>query len=118
MDTNIVVLKGHLIKDANLSKTSKGVHICSLMLIVNEEISISGTKEYEYRPNLFNIVIFGNYGKKNAVNIKKGREVLVTGRLHNEIHGEKITTQIIASNIELLRLPKSQEEKYECNDNN
>ncbi len=108
MNTNVVVLTGRCVRPAELKYTTGGLPICTFSIAVNERSKNDG--EYYDRPNYFDITVFGNYGKTMQPYLTKGREVTVTGRLHQdrwESDGQKYSRiNIIAENLELQREPK------------
>lgn len=110
-DTNIVVEKGRLVRNADLKYTGAGTPCTSFSIAVNEAIKNKQSGEYQNRPSYFDVTLWGNYGKAVIQYLTKGREVLVSGRLRQDRwdgnDGSKNSkVQIIASNVEILREPK------------
>lgn len=112
-NTNIVVLTGRCVRPAELKYTNNGMAICNFSIAVNERTKQGD--EYADRPNYFDVTIYGNYGKTMQQYLTKGREVTVTGRLHqdrwesdNEKHSR---VSVILENLELQREPKSNSEQ-------
>lgn len=110
-NTNVVVLTGRCTRAAELKYTPAGTPICSFSIAVNERTKKKGSDEYESRPNFFDITCFGNYGKAMQPFLTRGKEVTVTGKLHQdrwEADGNKYSRiGIIASNVEPQREPKA-----------
>jgi len=115
-NTNVVVETGRCVKAAELKYTPGGMPICTFSIAVNERIHKKGTDEYENRPNFFDVTCYGNYGKAMQPYLTKGREVTVTGKLHQD-RWESENVQhshiiIIAQNIEPQREPKGNSGSY------
>ena len=110
-NTNVVVQTGRVTRAAELKYTPGGMPICTFSIAVNERTKKKDSEEYENRPNFFDVVCYGNYGKALQPYLTKGREVTVTGKLHQdrwESDGSKYSRiHIIAQNIEPQREPRT-----------
>ncbi len=109
-NTNVVVLTGRCVRPAELKYIKAGLAVCTFSVAVNERVKKKGSDECENRPNYFDIVCYGNYGKAMQAYLTQGREVTVTGRLHQdrwEAEGKKFSrVNVIAENMEIQREPK------------
>ncbi len=119
MNTNVVVLTGRCTKAAELKYAANGFAICSFTVAVNERIKKKGTEnEFENRPNFFDIVVFGNYGKAMQPYLTRGREVTISGRLKQERWSDENGHQhsrvnIVADNVEPQRTPNGNSGNYQ-----
>lgn len=111
MDTNCCIFTGRLTKDAELKKLPSGLSIVNFSLGFSEpkkSKTIEG--QHEYYSNYINCSIFGNYGEALFPMLKKGQEITVTTRLHQnrwESNGEKRQSyDFIVNNAILQRPPK------------
>jgi single-strand DNA-binding protein len=103
-DTNIVIQTGNLTRDVE-KRTSPGGTV-----IANIRIGVNGRRkegdEWVDKPNFFTVTTFGKQAENDAKYLKKGRRILVEGRLdwsEYEKDGEKRQgVQIIASRIQYL----------------
>ena len=110
-DTNVVILKGRLIKSAELKYTKDQKPFVNFSLAVNDSIKNQTTGEWENRPNFFDATSWGKYAESVAKYMTKGREILITGRLKqgrwNNAEGKpQSRISIFCENFELLREPK------------
>jgi single-strand DNA-binding protein len=78
-DTNIVVITGNLTRDPELDKSPKGTPFCNLRVGVNGRRKEG--EEWKDKPNFFTVVVFKKDAENAARYLKKGRKVLVEGRL-------------------------------------
>jgi single-strand DNA-binding protein len=103
-DENTVVLTGNLTRDVETRQSPGGT------LIGNIRIGVNGRRkegeQWVDKPNFFSVTTFGKSAENAAKYLKKGRRVLVQGRLdwsEYEKDGEKRQgVQIIASRIMYL----------------
>lgn len=80
---NSSTLEGRLTRPAELTYSNKGNPICNFSIANNESVKKpDGT--WENRPSFFDCVIYGKYGQSMSQYLKKGRAVVVTGRLRQD----------------------------------
>ena len=72
---NKIILFGNLTKDPELSETPSGKSVCKFSIATNEKYG--ETEE----TNFFNITAFGSQGEAIHKYIKKGRKILLEGRV-------------------------------------
>lgn len=89
-DTNVVVVKGNLTRDADLSYTTSGVAFLKGSIANNVGYkSGDGWKEYA---NFFDFTLWGKRGESLAKYLTKGTGIIITGELHQsrwEQEGQK-----------------------------
>lgn len=104
MRYNHVVLVGRLTRDAELKYTPAGEALVKLGLAVDQ-----GSKEKK-STGFFDVTVFGKYGENCAPHLKKGRAILVGGRLNHrtwEQDGQKRSgIDIVANEVQYLDSPK------------
>lgn len=109
MNTNVCVFTGRLIKTALLDELPNGNHICNFCIAVDE-----GTTDKHYT-NFVSCSVYGKYAESIVNFLKKGVEVTVTCRLHQnrwENEKGKFNSYIFyADNIMLQRTPKEKKEE-------
>lgn len=72
---NKIILFGNLTRDPELSETPTGKAVCKFSIATNEKYG--ETEETNY----FNITAFGGQGEAIARYLKKGRKILLEGRV-------------------------------------
>lgn len=80
---NHVTLVGNLTRDPELRYTPGGVAVCDLSLAVNRKWK-SGSGEQKEEVGFFEIVAWGKTAEVAAQYLKKGRPVLIGGRLQQD----------------------------------
>lgn len=107
-DTNCLFMKGRMVKLAETKYPREGMAVVDFTIAVNE--SVKKNDSWEKRPNYFDCSWIGNYAKTIAPSMTKGREVFVTGKLHQdrwEKNGQKQSKIVIkCENVDLGRLPE------------
>lgn len=103
---NKVFLLGNLTRDPELRYTKQGSPVASFNIAVNRSYKASNG-EFKKEVNFFKIIVWGKAGENCSEYLKKGRPVLVEGRLQNGSwetqSGEKRTkTEIVADNVQFL----------------
>lgn len=98
MDTNVTVLSGRSTKDVELKTTTSGTSLATISLAVNH-----GKEEVSY----FDIVCFSKTAENVAKYVKKGRQVIVSGRLQRRKwqtkEGEnRYSVEIIANQVQFV----------------
>jgi single-strand DNA-binding protein len=103
-DTNIVIVTGNLTRDVETRKSPGGIMVANIRIGVNGRRKVGD--EWVDKPNFFTVVTFGKQAENDARYLKKGRRILVEGRLdwsEYEKDGDKRQgVQIIASRIQYL----------------
>lgn len=99
MGLQIVNVIGNATKDAETKVSKDGASYLTFRL------AVSGNQE---KATFYNIVVFGKYGEMLQSHVTKGREIFVSGRLEVS---EKGYISVVADHVELLRRPKTKEEK-------
>ncbi|MEI0517433.1 single-stranded DNA-binding protein [Brachyspira murdochii] len=86
-NTNIVIVEGRLTKDPIYMKTKTGRSLCKFSIANNKYYYSNGNlqKEVYY----FDLVAWGYNADKAAVNLFKGKHVLVNGELRQNIYTSK-----------------------------
>ncbi|WP_304353895.1 single-stranded DNA-binding protein [Brachyspira innocens] len=86
-NTNIVIVEGRLTKDPTYMKTKTGKSLCKFSIANNKYYYSNGTfqKEVYY----FDLVAWGYNADKAAVNLFKGKHVLINGELRQNIYTAK-----------------------------
>ena len=79
-DLNVVALVGRIAKNAEL-KVRGETTVCEFTIAVNTDKKDGSTGEYSSVPNFIPLALFGEYGKKMAAHLYKGRTVSVVGAL-------------------------------------
>lgn len=98
MDINSVNIVGRSTKDVELKTTTSGTSLATISLAVNH-----GKEEVSY----FDIVCFGKTAENVAKYVKKGRQVIVSGRLQQRKwqtkEGEnRYSVEIIANQVQFV----------------
>jgi single-strand DNA-binding protein len=103
-DTNFTVQTGNLTRDVEIRTSPGGTVVANIRIGVNGRRKVG--EEWVDKPNFFSVTTFGKSAENAAKYLKKGRRVLVQGRLdwsEYEKDGEKRQgVQIIASRIMYL----------------
>lgn len=104
---NSITMTGRLTRSAELKFTKNNCAVCTFPLAVNERRYVK--EQQEDYPNFFDIVLYGKYGETMSRYLKKGYEVTVQGRAHQdrwEDNGKKKSRIVfIAEQLELQRAP-------------
>jgi single-strand DNA-binding protein len=103
-DTNIVIQTGNLTRDVEKRTSPGGTVVANIRIGVNGRRKVGD--EWVDKPNFFTVTTFGKQAENDARYLKRGRRILVEGRLdwsEYEKDGEKRQgVQIIASRIQYL----------------
>lgn len=90
MNYNKVILGGNLTRDPELKTTPSGLMICECALAINSKRTLdSGEVKEEVVFVDFNV--FGKSGQSFAKNLRKGRCVLIEGRIRQQRWVDKAT---------------------------
>lgn len=107
---------GHIVKDAELVTTDKGVKY-SAFTVANNSVKKQGENFVQYT-NYFSLKVFGKYAEAVNPYLKKGQAVLVKGRIEQsrwEANGEKRSAiNLVPEKIEFVgNKPAAVEEQPE-----
>lgn len=100
---NVVVLSGNLTRDPQTRTTESGNKVTNLRLAVNGRRK-NGNDEWVDKANYFNVSVWGKQGERCAEYLKKGRAIVVEGRLdwkeqnEGDIHREYV--QVVANVVQ------------------
>ena len=104
---NIIVIEGRLTKDPTYMKTKNGKSLCKFSIANNRFYYSNGALQKEVY--FFDLVTWGYNADKAAVNLFKGRHILVNGELRQSVYtskeGVKKSTVYILS-LEIKNLDK------------
>ena len=104
-DLNQVYLVGNLTRDPELRFTPGGMAVCNLGLAVNR-VYTDKKGEKQKETCFLRVVVWGKQGETCGSYLKKGRPVLVEGRLQSrswEKDGQKQNTiEIVANRVQFL----------------
>ena len=76
---NKIIIKGRLTRDPELKTSASGIEVCKFSVAVDRRRQ----KDKEQQTDFFDCTAFGNTGAAIAKYIKKGREILVEGRMES-----------------------------------
>lgn len=110
MSINLVIVNGHLGADPELRSTSAGQPVANFTLATNERWTDKSGQAQE-RAEWHRIVVWGAQAQVCHQYLRKGREVLVQGRLQtrewtNNEGQKQYTTEIVASHVQFLGAAK------------
>lgn len=104
-NANIIVIEGRLTKDPAYMKTKSGRSLCKFSIANNKYYYVNGSLKSEVY--YFDLVTWGYNADKAAVSLFKGRHVLISGELRQDIYTSKDGVKksriyILASDIKNL----------------
>jgi len=104
-DTNVVILIGRVVRDAELKYTNSGMAICSFSVAVNRRRK--NGNEYVDEASFFDVNILGNYGEVMHSLLTKGKQVSIEGELEqqrwtNQAGENRSKIHIIARNLQVF----------------
>lgn len=106
-NANIIVIEGRLTKDPSYMKTKNGKSLCKFSIANNRYYYTNGSLQKEVY--FFDLVAWGYNADKAAVNLFKGRHILVNGELRQNRYtakdGSKKTAVYILA-LEIKNLDK------------
>ena len=76
---NKIIIKGRLTRDPELKTSASGIEVCRFSVAVDRRRQ----KDKDQQTDFFDCTAFGNTGAAIAKYIKKGREILVEGRMES-----------------------------------
>ena len=102
---NRVILAGNLVRDPELRYIPSGTAVASFTIAVNHRYRQDG--ELKEEVSYIDVVAFGKMGETSANYLKKGRSVLVDGRIQQRRwetqEGEKRSkVEVVAYNVQFL----------------
>ena len=89
---NKIIIKGRLTRDPEMKTGASGIEFCKFTVAVDRRVSKDKAKDRQ--ADFFDCTAFGNTGAAIHAYIKKGREILVEGRMESsqsEKDGQKRT---------------------------
>lgn len=92
MIVNVVVVAGFLTRDPELRYTPKGTAVCSTSLALNRVFKNEAGESRE-ETTFIEVDIFGKPAEAFHIHFKKGKPVLITGRLRQDSWEDKTTGQ-------------------------
>jgi len=103
---NRVTLVGNLGQDPEVKSTQSGRSVCNLNIAVNEVWKDKQGQKQE-RTDWFRCTVWGDQGDNCAKFLKKGRQVLVEGKLQNRTWEDKdgqkrYATDVVADRVVFL----------------
>lgn len=106
---NKVILMGNLTRDPELRYTPNGTAVATLSLAVNRRFKAN--EEWREETDFFDIVVFGKQAENCGEYLKKGRPVLVDGRLSQRRwetdDGQKRSkVEVVAFTVQFLGTPR------------
>ena len=105
---NKMIAMGNLTKDPVLRTIPSGAQVCDMSLATNRTFMVGGEKREE--TCFIDVAVWGKQGEACGKFLKKGRPVLIEGRLvlqQWEKDGEKRSKHIItAERVQFLGAPK------------
>lgn len=111
---NKVILAGNLTRDPELRYTPKGSAVCEIGIAVNRSWK-SETGENKEEVTFVDVVAYGRTGEVIAQYLRKGRPILIEGRLKLDTWDDKQTNQkrskmrVICENFQFLDSGNRQE---------
>lgn len=108
---NKVILLGRLTKDVELRYTqTSNTAVLTFSLAVNHKHTKEGE---EQQTDFFNIVAWGKLAEITSKYLRKGQQVLITGRLQNrnweDEQGKKhYVTEVVAEELDFIETKKEQ----------
>ncbi|MBA7650327.1 Single-stranded DNA-binding protein A [subsurface metagenome] len=111
---NRVVLAGNLTQDPDLRYTADGTPVCSLSLAINSNFTTSGGEKKSVA-TFVPITVWRKQAETSAEYLKKGRSILIEGRIKQENwvnkEGQKRSRlTVVANQVTFLGTPPKKEE--------
>ncbi len=97
---NEVILLGRLGADPELKTTSGGGAVCKMRVATNRSKKVGDT--WEELTDWHSVVAFGKTAENAAKYLKKGKQVLVEGKVTYHKHEDKYYTDILADVITFI----------------
>lgn len=120
VSVNRVILAGNLTRDPELKETSNGRHMTTFPVAVSRRWR-SSEGESKKETGFFRIIVWNTTAEHCARYLKKGRAVLVEGRLETRVYKNsdgqtQFMTQVVGDQITFLNKPLSHESENGSND--
>src|ERR1051326_5119235 len=96
---NKVILAGNLTRDPELRYTPKGTAVAKLGLAINRSWRDSQTNELREEVTFVDVDAFGRAAETIAQYLKKGRPILIEGRLRYDTWEDRKSTRLNSSHI-------------------
>lgn len=117
MSMNRVTLLGNLGSDPEQKETKDGKPVCVLNLATNRLIKNSEGEKHS-QTDWHNIVCFGATATNCGKYLKKGKEILIEGRIETrkwqaKDGSDRVTNQIVATSVHFLGGRESEEQQYD-----
>jgi single-strand DNA-binding protein len=114
---NSVLIEGNLVKDPELSYTSKGTPVCRITLACNR--FYKQDDEYQKEVSYFDITVWSKQAEACNEYLSKGRGIRVVGRLKQDRWEDtsgntRYKVQIVAEHVEFKPKPKEAEDSSEA----
>ena len=116
---NQVSLMGRLVRDPELRFTNSGQGVCQFTLAVEKNLTKSKKEEYKAQgkatADFIKVVVWGKLADVAGKFLEKGNRCLVNGSINTGSYKDKdgktvYTTNILASNIEIIDFAKQYSE--------
>ena len=109
---NKVLLMGNLGADPELRFTGAGGAVCNFRIATSEVWKDKGTGERQERTEWHRIVVWGKQAENCGEYLKKGRPVLIEGRIQtrewtDNDNVKRYTTEIVADRVTFFPKPKA-----------
>lgn len=117
VNMNRVIIAGHMAKDPEIRYTPQGKAVCNFSIGVNRRYKGTDDQEKE-EVSFFDIQCWGRTAEVAAEYLRKGRPVLIEGRLKQERWeaqdgGNRSKVVIVAESVQFLGSPKDQAQSPE-----
>ena len=109
-DFNKVILVGNLTRDPEMRHTSSGAGVCTLGMAINRKFTSQGETREE--TCFVDISVWGRQGESCTEYLRKGRSVLVEGRLKldqwddRETGKKRSRLSVVAERVQFLSSPQ------------
>lgn len=111
---NKVILVGRAVADPELKATPQGMHVANLRIVTNSYLGKDEAGNRKEAAEFHHLVLFGRQAEVVADYVRKGRQLLVEGRIQTrswETEGQKRwRTEIVVDQFELLGSKPAEEE--------
>lgn len=117
VNMNRVIIAGHMAKDPEIRYTPQGKAVCNFSIGVNRRYKGADDQEKE-EVSFFDIECWGRTAEVAAEHLRKGRPVLLEGRLKQDRWeaqggGNRSKIVIVAESVQFLGSPKDQAQSPE-----
>ena len=110
---NLVVLVGNIASDIDVKASQAGTYVAKFRLATNAYLGKAEDGTAKEATEFHNVVVFGKLAEFAGNHLKKGRSVLVSGRIHTSSWDDasgtkKYRTEVVGEEIKFVG-PKPQE---------